>query len=347
MFFNIQKFVFLFLFAFVCTYGVQAKAYVEETGYQRPQMIGDSESLPVSLNNKIVVETEYVFLGDIFNGIDIEKQEEPVAYAPAPGKKMVLVAKWLNSLALKYSISWKATSLYDKVIVSRASEIVSKSDIKEKVKAALVEQGMDERAEIALTQRQFLVHVPKNSMPEISVASVNVGNGMERFSAIVDIKAGDNFAQQLRLNGRIFAVVDVPVLASNMQSGDRIEKDDIVWETVREKQIRNNTVLSVDDLVGMEARRLIRKGNLIRTNDVKKHAEVEKGDRVRIVLTNKTMALTVIGEALEDGSLGEFIKIKNIQSNKTVYATVTGDNTVSIEMEQLTTASLQNKNSMN
>lgn len=347
MFFNTKKFVFFFVSILICLYGIKAEAYVESTKYQKPQMIGEEQRPEVSLNNKIIVEKQYVLLGDVFNGIDIDKQDEPVAYAPAPGKKMVLVAKWLNSLAAKYSIPWQTTSIYDKVTVTRDSEIVSKSDIKEKIKEALVDQGMSDRSEIAFNQRQFFVHVPKDSVPEINVSSINTGYGMERFTAVLDIKAGDNFAQQVRLSGRIFNVVDVPVLVSTLQSGDRIKQEDIKWETVREKQLRNNTVLSDKDLIGMEVRRIIRRGDLIKNNDIQKHMAIEKGDRVKIFLTNKTLTLSVVGEALEDGGLGEFIRIKNVQSNKTIYATVTGEDTVTIEMEQLTTASLQNKNAIN
>ncbi|MCP4394159.1 MAG: flagellar basal body P-ring formation protein FlgA [Alphaproteobacteria bacterium] len=329
---NIKTFIFLFVVFCALALCNRATFAYTDTSFVQKEAGVTLKSSEVSINHKINIEEEHITLGDVFNGITLEKQGELIAYAPEPGQKLVLTAKWLNSLALKYAISWRASSIYDKIVVSRASDIISEKDIQERLREALMDQGVDESSEIAFNKSQILIHVPVNSATEILVNTLDVMGGGQRFTSVIDIKAGGDFSKQIRISGRIFNVIDVPVLHSNMQAGDAISKDDIVWKAVRERHVRNDTMLSEDDLIGMEARRLIRKETLIKTTDVRKHVAVKKGKRVQIVLANKGMTLTVVGEALENGSLGEIIRIKNIQSKKTIYATVMGDDMLAIEV---------------
>jgi flagella basal body P-ring formation protein FlgA len=57
---------------------------------------------------------------------------------------------------------------------------------------------------------------------------------------------------------------------------------------------------------------------------------IEKGERVDLVYRGKRIQLTLKVEALDDGAMGQQVAVKNLQSKKTVLATVIGDDLVMV-----------------
>ena len=57
---------------------------------------------------------------------------------------------------------------------------------------------------------------------------------------------------------------------------------------------------------------------------------IEKGERVDLVYRGKRVQLTLKVEALGEASMGQQVAVKNLQSKKTVLATVIGDNLVMV-----------------
>lgn len=57
---------------------------------------------------------------------------------------------------------------------------------------------------------------------------------------------------------------------------------------------------------------------------------IEKGERVDLVYRGKRIQLTLKVEALGEASMGQQVAVKNLQSKKTVMATVVGDNLVMV-----------------
>jgi flagella basal body P-ring formation protein FlgA len=57
---------------------------------------------------------------------------------------------------------------------------------------------------------------------------------------------------------------------------------------------------------------------------------VTKGNLVTIEMRNAGMSLSTQGKALEEGSLGDVIRVTNISSNKIIEAKVNGTNRVDV-----------------
>ena len=57
---------------------------------------------------------------------------------------------------------------------------------------------------------------------------------------------------------------------------------------------------------------------------------VNRGTGVTIIFESPTMLLTVSGRALDSGARGEVIRVKNLQSGRTVDATVISPNEVAV-----------------
>ena len=65
---------------------------------------------------------------------------------------------------------------------------------------------------------------------------------------------------------------------------------------------------------------------------------INKKAPVTILVKEGLMQLTAQGRALEDGQVGESIKVMNVYSNKTVYAVVVDENLVEVSLSSKQTA---------
>ena len=61
---------------------------------------------------------------------------------------------------------------------------------------------------------------------------------------------------------------------------------------------------------------------------------IDKGDQVTILLEAPRMSITTTGEALQDGRLGDFIRIKNLMSDKVIQARVVKERLVQVDLVQ-------------
>jgi flagellar basal body P-ring formation protein FlgA len=59
-----------------------------------------------------------------------------------------------------------------------------------------------------------------------------------------------------------------------------------------------------------------------------------KGKAVTLIFNNKVMNLTARGKTLEDGAIGQIIRVTNTKSNQIVMAEVINENTVRVAEQQ-------------
>ena len=67
----------------------------------------------ILLRPDAIVEGQYVTLGDIFSGIDLEQSDIPVAHSPQPGRQTVLDYRWLYGIAQRHKVQWRPRTAAD------------------------------------------------------------------------------------------------------------------------------------------------------------------------------------------------------------------------------------------
>ena len=88
-------------------------------------------------------------------------------------------------------------------------------------------------------------------------------------------------------------------------------------------------VSSLQDLVHGEAARDLPAGQVIRSSDIRRAVLVKQGQSALMsVGQDKGFQITVRVEALQDGRMGEQIRLKNTESGRLLTGTVTGPNAV-------------------
>ncbi len=132
------------------------------------------------------------------------------------------------------------------------------------------------------------------------------------------------------VSGRFELTRTVPVLTRPLRAGEIIESSDLSSKTLPERQLHKDTITETQYLVGQTPARAISPGRPIRTIEVAAPTVVKKGDLVEMNYTTPYMSIRTTGEALENGSSGSLIRVKNSKSNKAVSARVAGAGRVEV-----------------
>ena len=120
----------------------------------------------------------------------------------------------------------------------------------------------------------------------------------------------------------------VVVAASNLSAGQVLQPQHLKMDALEADKITRAHYVDATGLEGQEVLRPIRAGDAIRNTDVRPALLVKKGDMVVMTVGSpETFQISVKAEALQDGRLGEQVKLRNPESGRTLSATVTGKGT--------------------
>lgn len=116
----------------------------------------------------------------------------------------------------------------------------------------------------------------------------------------------------------------------NIARGELISEEDLTPINMNTASLGNGYVRDAARLVGLEAKRQLRSGEVVKLNQLKQPDLISKGDTV--VLRARTRVLSVVteGTALANGHLGEQIKVRNDRSNRVVDGLVMGPGEVQV-----------------
>lgn len=92
------------------------------------------------------------------------------------------------------------------------------------------------------------------------------------------------------------------------------------------------TALSLDDIVGREARRDLAPGQPIRAFDIKDPDLIKRGQAVTMVVRQGGLTIAAQGRALQDGALGQTIRVQNTASSHVVDGAITASGVVVVAM---------------
>lgn len=292
------------------------------------------EATPLTLRNHVTIDDTAVRLRDIFDGFAGTpggvSGDTVIAYAPQPGRRALFDANWLGRVAQRYQLDWRPTTRLDRVIVERASTVVTAGHITAALRDELAARGAGKNFEIELSNRNLLVHIDSQLPPTLEVVHLTTSPRRGKFSAIVAIPAGDPQARRITVVGQMHAVVEVPVPARALRPGSAIRERDITWKRVRANQVRSDVVTDPQEFIGREPVRPLGANALVRRAQLREPLTVTKGMLVTMIFRTEAMVLTASGRALEAGATDDFITVRNTQTGTTVDARILGPNRVEV-----------------
>lgn len=316
--------------------GLAAPAGAESPTLSAPALLQQAAlnaSTAVTLNRMVTLNEGVVRLGDLFDG-PVGNAQKIVAYAPPPGERLTLDARWLYSVARANAVEWQPIGTADSVMIERASEIVGEQEILAALTTALESRGLAADSELDIPGGLGSVSVAAGMIPDLRVSELTWDPRGQRFSALVEVAVPGQQAQRMRVAGRAHGTLEIPVLTRPIARDSIIGAGDVEFLRVRAGSLPAGAVTEVDDLIGMAAKRPLRSGDPVRTRDVDRPSLVAKGQLVTMVFETPFMTLTAQGKALESGAMGDVVRLQNTRSNTTILGTVTQARTVAIQDSQ-------------
>ena len=277
----------------------------------------------------VALAGDVVTVGDVFSGVTHDASYV-LSPAPAYGKTMTLNAGDLKRISDAFNLGWTPASV-TQVTVRRAARDIGPEKISAALQEALLQKLDGQKFEMQLADRGLTLHVPEHMNADVAVSGLRYDLGRGEFSAMLTAPAGAaEPAVQQQVTGRLIPVTAVPVLKTQLQKGELITADDIEYLDVRNSDLSSNIIVSAEQLVGMSPRRGLSPFKPMTASDIVSPVLVKKGEIVTMVLQNAEMTLTTQGKALENGAVGETVRIVNSSSGQSVEGVVTAMKTVSI-----------------
>lgn len=282
---------------------------------------------------QILVRGGNITLGDVFDGLE-RHADFVLAPAPKPGEDLVWNTPTLNRIATAFNLPWRPQE-GEAVHIRRAATMVDADTIKVVLReymAAREAQREGDGFDVSFSQEVPAIIVPTLETPQIEVADINMPAGGGFFSAILRISApGGAGAQTVTLRGTAERIIRVPVLKHTMKNGAVIDASDLTY-TMRPALNVNKTVVTDPQLiVGTTPRQALSAGSWIRNDDIEQPLLISRGDAVTMIFNKGGMYLTSKGRALEDGTMGQVIKVSNASSNKQIEGRVTAEREITIQ----------------
>lgn len=178
--------------------------------------------------------------------------------------------------------------------------------------------------------------IPDDGVVEIILPEGTPGSALALDGFALDPRAGLFVARLVlpdgsRLGLRGQAVVTVPALVPvrRLAPGEVLAEADLATADIPFARLPSSALRLRGELVGKEVQRALVAGRPIAATSVREPRAVRRGDQVLITYSGKGVDLTASGRALQDGILGDEVRVVNLSSNRTINVVVAGSGRVS------------------
>jgi flagella basal body P-ring formation protein FlgA len=212
---------------------------------------------------------------------------------------------------------------------------ITNDDVGKAVAEQMQKQGFRQQVTATLNPAPSTVIYSADHPLKIAIHALQVDTDAKLWQGQVYVIANNKTETVKPIAGRYDATLTVPVLTRQLRSGDVIEATDIEMKSFPERQLRKDTVTSLNAIVGQSPRGMISPGRPLRMAEIIQPTVIKKGDLVEMNYSTPYMHIRATGEALEDGSNGSLIRVKNNKSDKAISARVTAPGQVEVNSDVL------------
>ena len=165
--------------------------------------------------------------------------------------------------------------------------------------------------------------VPSGSL--VSPASIVPG------TSAATLKFRDASGTERSLAVRLTWTQPILVLTRSLKKGDVLKESDV---TVRQTRVNKPGVYAskFSEVAGRSVTKNLSQGEALALNLVTDTPIIERGKSVTIVVQSGGLVIKAKGEAMENGALGDTIKVRNTASKTVISAVVVANDTVEVEI---------------
>ena len=282
------------------------------------------------LKQRIKVRDVNVRLSDVFTDVSQDNDKDVFA-APMPGHSKNISTAELWRIAKVNGIQWAKPQVNKRIRITREGNPVNIKALTSLLSEEVKNYGVGDDVQLSIFGLSNNLYLPVNSdESDIEVSSLTISSNRNRYRAKLLWPLGDGSYQEIECNGTIELVRLLPVLNRTLLPGEVITRSDLSWINISIKKITSNTIQSEENFIGFTPKRALVANRMLRTSDIEAIKFVKKGRQVTVTYISGPMQMNTIGKALQNGAMGDSVRILNMGSNKTIIAQVTGHDQVEI-----------------
>jgi flagella basal body P-ring formation protein FlgA len=300
-----------------------------------------------TLKAEATVVGDVVRIGDLVENAG-EAAEVAIFRAPDIGQTGTVPASRVLDAVLPHRVLGLDTRGLAEVVVTRASRPITGKDIEARILRALAGQsGLPDAASLTVTFDNEIkpLQVEAAITAELRIVRLGYDPRSGRFDISLELP-GSAIARKLpmRFTGSIGETFEALVPTRTIAQGEVVRASDLVPARRPKSEAAPNVIREAEQAVGMVAKRALRAGQAIRESDFAKREVIARNESVTISYEVPGVTVSIRGQALEPGAQGDLINVLNVQSKKTLQATVTGPGRVSVGNTPSRVATLPSNN---
>lgn len=209
--------------------------------------------------------------------------------------------------------------------------IISESKIENIIKERLYEEDGFENVTVSLRDNRNGIKL-KHTAPsyEVNFEDIDINKRSRRFTATLAFMDDGKNQENVLIKGSYAEIVSIPVLSSNLQRGSVITEDKIRWINEDKHMLKGDTITDEEDLLGKSLKVAIPANRQIRKMNIENPTMVFRNETIDVTYSTNFIKIKAVGIAMEDGSEGDRVRLKNPDSQKIITGIITGRKTVKI-----------------
>jgi flagellar basal body P-ring formation protein FlgA len=261
--------------------------------------------------------------------------KDDIGPAPAAGTEKFIQSEQLKShikrylAARGYDASQVEISVPDRVVIARQSIEIPKEQIESIYRDFILSKTTWNPLDVEVHSIYFS---GKLELPAGAMTYETTANSRERFIGNVGLTI--NFLidgereRSVQVTGKVDLLQNVVHAARPLKRGEVISDTDISIERVNIADAPDRFTTQTDQVVGKRLVRDVGVHQPINLADLDEPLAFKRGSAVTIIYSQPGLKLTAKGQARENGTVGNTVRITNVMTNRTIFCRVLDDTTV-------------------
>lgn len=296
-----------------------------------------AETECTTIKNYVEVKGEKVYLSDLLETKDSEILEQAkkveIIRSPGAGKEKIIEGRYIKIKIKQSKIDIEDIEMPEKILIKREKFIDLSGQIKRRISEKLDELYRDKNISYEFKSSEDSIELPEGEY-EIVINDKRIEEGITgEFYTYVEIISNGKLYKKLNIYITSGKKEKVYILTDNVYVGERFS---YLKLELKDMVVNNEEVVTKESSKQFENKiykGVLKKGQIIKPKDFTSIRIFKQNSKVKAVVEYNGVMVTYIGKAMEDGYLGETVKVLNEKSKKIITGSVQENGNVKINME--------------
>jgi flagella basal body P-ring formation protein FlgA len=297
--------------------------------------LADGGALCVVVGNDVQVSGERILLGriaEISGGSETLRQDVAnidLGPAPRPGQTRRITGNSISVALGKTAGAGVLATVPGQVQVRGAFQQISEASLEEAFKQYVMNAAGKDEVSISRIDIRGIKPLPLGRValtPSSAGRDEIKGKTSLRMSVSVD---GEDYGQ-VSVSGWVDRYAQVVCAARSVSRNTILSAEDLLLERINIAKAPDRLVYDPAEAVGKRVRSSLQTGKYLQEHKLFEVPLVEKGDRVKLLVSAGPVNISTLGVAKTDGGAGDQIRVENLSSEKTVIGRVVDNSTVEV-----------------